>query len=107
MMAQGNTPIDITPDAVLDGVHHHMNRTRTHLSRKQGSLQAADVHRINLGACITCIVKFVGRVSQSPGCHVGVLNLGGSWRFFEVKQDGWSIVITTCLSGLEVLEGVI
>jgi len=41
MMAQGNTPIDITPDAVLDGVHHHMNRTRTHLSRKQGSLQGS------------------------------------------------------------------
>ena len=47
------------------------------------------------------------------GCHnlldvtLGVLNLGGSWRFFEVKQDGWSIVITTCLSGLEVLEPVI
>ena len=65
------------------------------------------MHRINLGACITCIVCGEGvTISWVPGCHVGVLNLG-SWRFFEVKEDGWSIVITTCLSGLEVLEGVI
>lgn len=41
------------------------------------------------------------------GVTLGVLNLGGSWRFFEVKEDNWSIVIATSLSGLEVLKGVI
>ncbi|CAL1127324.1 unnamed protein product [Cladocopium goreaui] len=36
MFAQANTPIRITPDAVMDGSHHHLNRTRTHISRAGG-----------------------------------------------------------------------
>ena len=33
-MAQAQTPIHITPDAVMDGARHHMNRTRTHMNRR-------------------------------------------------------------------------
>jgi hypothetical protein len=36
MFAQANTPIRITPDAVMDGSHHHLNRTRPHISRAGG-----------------------------------------------------------------------
>lgn len=40
MNLQVNTPIYMTPDALLDGVHHHKNKTRTHISRAKGTYQA-------------------------------------------------------------------
>jgi len=36
-----NTPIYMTPDALLDGVHHHKNKTRTHISREKGTYQGS------------------------------------------------------------------
>lgn len=41
MNLQVNTPIYMTPDALLDGVHHHKNKTRTHISRRPGSFQGS------------------------------------------------------------------
>ncbi len=80
MMAQANTPIDITPDAVLDGVHHHMNRTRTHISRKQGSLQADKRGRLVQGACMHCLWGAYPGLSLCEGVELALEDPGGSLK---------------------------